>query len=386
MLSFKLWRNKNGYDRLYFFPNTEGAAHLYLLKSGAPRIAGALPHENQRLLSDLDSSGVMRHSYLDYDAFVAALRSAGFSVDVGRGHAQTKASRSPKSGTFSKIKSTSALYEESLALVPESIKFVKRNSKSDYTVYIDTREQGDDLAALFVAAGFTVVNAALKVGDIKVTSIHTEDEIVIERKTVIDLYSAVSSEESRAHQQAERMYEYQAAKAAEGIRVLTLWMMEASENGERTMYRAFPEIRQADGWMGYLTGILGQHVLECFSKNHLCYLTVKLIQTFFEQQLFYKVNPVERKMAGAQMSRKALMGQIDEEVGADHGVKTADKNILLRVLMSIPSLKAPVAKAIIEKGHTLSDVMSYDKEAWLVFDGVGPKLTEKLMSEIEQIK
>lgn len=393
METFRYWQNnKGGADRLYFQPNTEGAGHLYLLKGGEVRVGSRQQFEIAALFHEMLSYGIMSKKYGSMDELVSDLESKGCKV-LGYRRASPNEPYYRTSGikplpqtevvmSNLTVKSAKLLYKESLALDASSIKFVKRNSKVDYTVTVDTREQGDDLVSLFAGAGFKVINEVLPVGDIKITNINTQDEILIERKTALDLYSSVTSHNARGHNQAERMFNYQAAKAAEGIRVLTIWMIEASDDGERSMYRAFPEIKHVDGWIGYLTGILGQHVLECYSKAHLVYLTVKLMQTFFEQELYYKVDRHERKQNSAQERRASLLGGIASNEGADHGVKKKDPSVIHRVLSAIPSLRAAAVNDIIERGHTLSDVFDYTLEDWMKFDGIGKVLAAKIIDEV----
>lgn len=399
METFRYWKNnKGGADRLYFQPNTEGAGHLYLLKGGEVRVGSRQQFEIASLYHLMLSYGIMSKKYSSMDELIEDLEAKACKVVGHRKAFTNEPTQKPEhyyrtSGVQPvpqknvvmpnlTVKSAKSLYIESLALDASTIKFVKRNSKVDYTVTVDTREQGDDLASLFAGAGFRVVNQALPVGDIKITNVNTQDEILIERKTAVDLYSSVTSHNARGHNQAERMFNYQANKAAEGIRVLSIWMVEASDDGQRSMYRAFPEIKHVDGWIGYLTGILGQHVIECFSKPHLVYLTVKLMQTYFEQELYYKIKSHERKQGSAQELRASLLGGIASNEGGDHGVKQKDPNVIHRVLSAIPSLRAAAVNAIIERGHTLSDVFNYSLDDWMKFDGIGKVLAAKIMDEV----
>src|SRR5690606_5615407 len=115
----------------------------------------------------------------------------------------------------------------------------------------------------------------------------TRDHVIIERKTITDFYSSITSSDLRFHDQAERLESYRARHAAQGIRVLIIWMIEGDEQGSRMLYNVLPEPKQMDGVINYLLAILDQKIISTYNLHHLASMTLKVAQGFFEKELFY---------------------------------------------------------------------------------------------------
>lgn len=374
MLTLTHWQKEGTDPRLYISPNTPGNAYVYLLKGGQPRVRSAIPHEIHSITAQLSPGGLMNTSYSSYDEFVSAIEDIGHTITKRGGRAPAGfQSRSPYAASkedFCNTKSPGELHTQSLCYNLRSIKFNKE--PVHYTITVDTREPASIVQRL-EQSGLVVINEKLDVGDIRITSSESPDELIIERKTVSDLYSSIVAK--TAHRQAECLYEYSAARAQSGARVMVVWLIEGELSGQRMLYNAFPEINQTDGVINFFTAILGQHVLQAFNQHHLAYLTIKLAQGFFEQQLVNKVNAAPRKT----ITNEA------ESPGRYHGVRTSDKNTLMQVLLSVPSLKEPVVKAIMAKGHRLKEIMQYTEADWLQYDGVGKVTASKIIHELSQI-
>lgn len=317
----------------------------------------------------------MNVAYSSYDEFLTAIQCMGHSINqpgyrrnsvAPQHHSQYTSGKED----FSNTKTPSELHTQALGYSLQSIKF--NEHPVHYTITVDTREPAS-LVQRFEQSGLVVINEKLDVGDIRVTSSESPDELIIERKTVSDLYSSIVAK--TAHRQAECLYEYSATKAQSGARVMVVWLIEGELSGQRMLYNAFPEINQTDGVINFFTAILGQHVLQAFNQHHLAYLTIKLAQGFFEQKLVNKVNAAPRKTITHET----------ESPGRYHGVRTSDKNPLMQVLLSVPSLKEPVVKAIMAKGHRLKDIMQYTEADWVQYDGVGKVTASKIIYELGQI-
>lgn len=382
MSTFTVWEKPNSDSRIYVTPNTAGRAFISLLKSGQPRVHSTEPNEINSTVYALSQSGVnMQTAYDSFESLVSALKQAGHQVNGHYRRPQPELPNTPSGNRskedFANTLSPTAIYRDTLKYTVASIKF--NRSIDQYLITVDTREPGSLLDRLS-ASRFSVVSKKLDVGDIRITSTETNDELIIERKTVSDLYSSVIAH--TAHRQAECLFEYQASRAQEGVRVMVVWLIEGELDGQRMLYNAFPGTNQTDGVVNFLTGILGQHVIQCYGQHHLCYMAIKLCQGFFEQELVVKVKAAERKTRTPTAQRTALLGHSS---GKYHGVRTQDKNTLMQVLLSIPSLKEPAAKHIMSQGHRLKDVLNYTFEDWVNIDGIGKITAEKIMQEISQL-
>lgn len=378
-MAFTQWKKEGTAPRLYITPNTPGSAYLYLLKTGEPRLRSSMPAEINAITVQLSVAGVnMNTSYISFDAFLNAIEGAGHQVNRLPGRPQRAAPAAARTKEdFANTTSPIDIAAQTLSYSLRSIKFIK--GTSDFMLTVDTREP-ESLIEHFSHGSIKTQLGALSVGDIRITSKSTSDELIIERKTVSDLYSSIVA--NTAHRQAECLFEYQAQKAQEGSRVMVVWLIEGELDGRRMLYNAFPGTNQTDGVINLFSAILGQHILQCYNMHHLAYMTTKLVQGFFEQSLYYKVNAAERKSRTPNEHRTALLGA---GAGQYHGIRTHDKNPLMQALMSIPSLKEPVVKQIMAKGHRLKDVLGYSHEDWLAYDGIGKILAAKLVDEISQL-
>ena len=359
MSVFTLWAKDGMPPRLYFQPNTTGNAYLALLKSGEPRINTSNPSERNQLYHQVSTGVLMHQAYRSFDDFIKAIEAHGHKV-------QSRSSRPQTKSDYANVLSPQALHQQALELKLDSIKFLQ--PKSRYTVTLDTREPSE-LSQIFSTSGIQLRNEALSCGDIRISNAHSSDELIIERKTVSDLYSSIVS--NHAHRQAESLCEYQSQRASQGFRTQIYWLIEGEEQGSRMLYNSFEKMVQTDGVINYFSAILGQGVLQTFNMQHTSYLALKLAQGFHEQELVYKVNEKARKTTSTPSTNY-------------HGVR-GDKNVLLKILMAIPSIREPVAHQIIAKGHKMADVLQYTKSQWLSFDGVGTTTADKIISELAQI-
>ncbi|WP_445766743.1 ERCC4 domain-containing protein [Rheinheimera sp.] len=384
MLQFTLWSKAGANPRLYISPNTPGKAFVFLSSgdSGSIKVFSNDAAEQIQLQTTLQRSGVGFHvPFGTMQDLIANLTQCGHALSKpgfeSRKKTPTRAAAKNTKADYANTDTPEKIHIETLKYSLSSIKFNRGTER--FTITIDTREP-EELARRIERSGITTVSSKLDVGDIRISSNDTGDELIIERKTVSDLYSSIVS--NSAHRQAECLFEYQVEKAKAGSRVMVVWLIEGELSGQRMLYNAFPGSSQTDGVINFLTGILGQHVLQCYNQHHLAYMTVKLAQGFFESELVYKVNAKERKSRTEQENRTAL---ISNKQGEYHGVRTQDKNPLMQILMAIPSLKEPVAKAIISKGHRFADVLAYTESDWQSYEGVGKVLSNRLLQEVKAI-
>lgn len=148
------------------------------------------------------------------------------------------------------------LYEESHTLDVASAPFRPATKKSAQ-LRVDSREP-DTVQSVFRRSLFDhpMVIEALPVGDIWVE--FGKRLVIFERKTVSDFYNSITS--NHMHSQAERMFTFQRQKEAEGYAVQIHWLIEHEKEGEVGLYHTLEQIKQIDGVVAYLSGILGQHI------------------------------------------------------------------------------------------------------------------------------
>jgi ERCC4-type nuclease len=366
MAEFTYWQKDGSAPRLYFKPNTQGNAYLTLLNSGVPRLNSSNTFERNQLMHDVSTGHLMHSTYQTFETFIQALQSHGHVVHTRTTRPANPSAYTPVKADYANMTSPAQRYAEAEQLQLGTVKFLHGNKH--YLITVDTREP-TQLAEILATSNMKIQSEALTVGDIRISHTDNSDELIIERKTISDLYNSIIS--NHAHRQAEALFEYQNHRASLGHRTQIFWLIEGEEQGARTLYNAFDKIVQTDGVINYFSAILGQGVLQTFNMQHTCYLAIKLAQGFHEQELVYKVNEKARKTTPTPSPNY-------------HGVR-GDKNLLLKMLMAIPSIKEPVAHQIIAKGHKMADVFQYTKSQWLSFDGVGTTTADKILLELSQL-
>ncbi|ELP6118915.1 hypothetical protein QTV43_000028 [Vibrio vulnificus] len=246
--------------------------------------------------------------------------------------------------------------------------FKAKTLKSLY-VLVDTREPSE-IYDLFVASPIQEVNlASLPIGDIILGDHKTGAKIIIERKTVSDFSQSILN--SHAHDQAERLFELQQNELTEGNDIKVFWLIESGDKPQG-MYSALPEVKQMSGMVGYLSGVHDQHILECYSKPHLVYLCLKLIQNHVDKELINKVNSTNGNRGLAE--RKKALANTDF---SDHGVNMGGRQ-LAELLSVLPNINTKVAANLAATGLSLAQITNLTTDALKAIDGVGDKTAEKI--------
>lgn len=358
-----------------------------LSRTGEARVRCRIPAEAHLQISNLSKAGFdFTKGYESWDALLDALFALPGNHKRFRTGGRTVLNESEESHTLSQnilsIDERSAevisaqCYEFSIDSAPFKVSTIKNCS-----VEIDTREP-EVVFSKFCEGKLKIEKTTLSVGDIALRSSATRDHVIIERKTITDFYSAITGSQHRAHSQAERLYEYQQKMAESGVRVLIIWMIEAECGGRRSMYNTLPKSNQMDGMINYLVAILGQHVVHTFNLHHLCYLCMKFVQGFFEQELFYPV----RSATGAQIDKKK-----SERLGAKlslpdsnaHGVSLPGRANLFHVLTSFPNIDSRIANSLISSGLVLIDIINLTEKELETFEGVGKVKAKKIYSDFQ---
>lgn len=243
--------------------------------------------------------------------------------------------------------------------------------------FIDTREAEDVIA--HYAKGTIPCNVqTLAVGDIEFRNATDKTVIIIERKTASDFYQSITS--SRAHSQAERLYEHAANLRKDGWRVMVCWLVIESKT--QALYDILPETKQMDGMLNYLTAILGQFVFHVFNDQHGAYLANKLVQGFNELKLTYPVkNETGQRVDIPKKAMKVTMAQTSHESVDGHNVQMAQTNQLLYTLTSFASINMKTAKALAKTGKTLREILAMTEAELLGINGIGKTLAKKIMAE-----
>lgn len=265
-------------------------------------------------------------------------------------------------------------YSVSIASAP-----FKASTVSNSSILIDTREP-DVLFKKLAEGRIRVEKTYLEVGDILLKNSLTSDHLVVERKTVSDLYAAITGSDKRAHVQAEKLFDYKQRFAKDGIRVQIIWIIEGEQNGRRMLYNVLPKSNQIDGFINYLVAILDQHVVQSYNIHHLSYLLNKFLQGFFERELYYPV----RSDSGEQIDRTKAQRIVTPDKPVDtqyHGTSMPGRNSLFHVLTSFKNIDSRIANSLIESGLTLREILALKKNELIKFNGVGKILAEKIEAE-----
>ncbi|WP_210499281.1 ERCC4 domain-containing protein [Vibrio crassostreae] len=283
-------------------------------------------------------------------------------------------SRSQQNNTYHKIdtRDASLMFQESEQLDVGSAPFRSVKTCRDVSITVDTREPKSIFNLVRSGKIENVSNLALEIGDILLQHDKTGDTLIIERKTVTDLYNSTVS--AHLHSQAERLFEYAQVLKNNGSRVRVVWVVEGEQQGARMLYNAFREVKQTDGLVNYLVGILDQHVISTFSQTHTAYMVMKLAQGFFEQELKYPVSTaLKKKERASDVTQKAAE--------ANHNVNLPSRGGA-DLLCSINGINRKSASSIIDKGYSIKDLCLMSIEQLCGIDNVGAKSAEKIYNAL----
>lgn len=248
----------------------------------------------------------------------------------------------------------------------------------DAVITVDHREP-EPLFDTLVRSPFRVERASLPAGDVRVSSERDNRTLLIERKTVTDLYNGITGEERHCHEQAERYWLLAQEQASQGGLLRVVWLIEAEQNGRRQLYNALPKIAQTDGWVNYLVGILGQSVVTTFSTNHSAYLIAKMAQGFLEGCLYYPVKVGAKRIDLGHRERQRLTARPAAPAGepADHGV-IQGAHSLASLLALFPGVSTRAARGLAATGLSLAEIANLGEDALLEIEGVGPTTAARL--------
>ncbi|APD92292.1 hypothetical protein BM525_20740 (plasmid) [Alteromonas mediterranea] len=206
----------------------------------------------------------------------------------------------------------------------------------------------------------------LPLGDIRAVCENTGAELIIERKTTADLRVSITKSDRRAHSQTERLHTYQQERAAEGVLVKVIWIVE----GPAGIYGVLPNTNQMAGWVNYQCAISEQYIVESFSTEMTAYLTAKFIQGFFERELTIKIR------IGGKEIRHTSDAPTSPSLLKDRGVTHAHD--FQNFLMYMPGVSRKNVEAIAAKAQNLSGLVNLSEEDLIELPGVGPKTAKTI--------
>ena len=366
MVLFRYWAPENAPTRGRFYVEGGGGEFICLQRSKLV-IEKATTARREEILCCLRDQGIDLGAIGGMQALGEQLDRCQLLVSGGRA---TRAS-SDGEGQYRFLdlspedlcRASQALDVASVPCHPATIK--------ETVIAVDHREP----AALFDAlerSPFRVERASLPAGDVLVSSARDDRKLLIERKTVTDLYNGITGDGRHCHEQAERYWLLAQEQALQGGLLRVVWLIEAEQEGRRQLYNALPKIAQMDGWVNYLVAILGQSVVTTFSTNHSAYLIAKMTQGFCEQSLFYPVKVGAQRIDMGRRDRERLTGRAaaTDHEPTDHGVIQGSHS-LASLLALFPGVSTRVARGLAATGLSLAEITDLEEDALLKIDGVG---------------
>lgn len=242
----------------------------------------------------------------------------------------------------------------------ENISYKKKTS-ANVALAVDHREPEElkQILGQLPLSSFSI--DALPIGDIHAVCKETGSELIIERKTTADLRVSIVKDDRRAHSQVERLHAYQQEKAAEGVVVKVIWIIE----GPAGIYGVLPNTNQMAGWINYQCAISEQFLVESFTTEMTAYLVAKFIQGFFERELTIKI-----KISGKEV-RHESDAPTSPSLTKDRGVTRSHD--FRNFLMYMPGVTRKNVDAIAEHAKSLEGLAQMTQEELRSLPGVGPK-------------
>lgn len=271
-------------------------------------------------------------------------------------------------------KSTRDLFSESLRLSPASIKFCRKSTPENLTVYVDFPREPEKLITALRESPIPSENVIPKVSpfDIQVIEQETGNELLVERKTVTDLNAAIKT--GRVHEQVEKYFEYAYEASLEGKTVRVLWVIEGEPEKGLSPLMGLDGLPQIIGLINYQIMISDQFVYFTHSTQETAYAVIKFAQGFFERKLQKKV------VAGKYDNRKAIgITNADASLREDSGSYRKATGLTAQ-LMYIDGVTTKTATSLAATGKSFSEIVQFSIDDLIAVHGIGRKSAERIFS------
>ena len=315
-----------------------------------------------------------------------ALVDAGL-IQQGRGMRNYKKSSygsMKKPFSQQKSKSMATLLRESSLLDIGSAPF-RNDSIKNLKIVVSSNEPPALFDLLCKSKIPDVQRTHLEVADIFIVDKRTGDALMIERKTITDLYQSVT-QQAHAHDQCERMSVFVNNFRKDGKRARAAWIVESLPTGPHLMYESLDLIQSVDGLINYFDMINDQSVYQSFSMNHTAYLIAKLAQGFFEQKLYYSVKTSNPLVNRSKKERLASKDETSIPTDKDSGVTRHSSSDLQDMLSYLPGINKTGAANLAATGLSFVEIMNLSKQELSEIKGIGPKGLESLWQAIHASK
>lgn len=319
---------------------------------------------------------IFQTTFISDAALISAMKEHGYDL-AGEGEIspnsfnQNNSPKKARSFSFA-MKGIEDYHANSSGIDVHKCQFKASAIKNLYVI-VDTREP-KELLTLFKSSKIPDVRSeALPVGDILLGCHKTGAKVLIERKEVSDFSTSIKS--SHAHDQAERLYDWETSELASGNDVKVIWAIESSTTNKVGMYSALKDVVNTAGMVGYLSGILDQYVVECYGKRHLVYLALKMLQCHTDKKLMNKVMSTNGNRGKADRARS--LNNVDFSSKPNHGVSVGERT-LQDLLCQLPNINSKVAANLASSGLTFAQIANLTVDSLVRVDGVGQKTAEKI--------
>mgnify|MGYP001257280918 CR=1 FL=1 len=257
------------------------------------------------------------------------------------------------------------LFSHAEALDPSTIKFRSRDTADNIQIIVDHREPNGLVSALRESC---IPSDNIIVGsqdvDVRIVSMDSLDELIIERKTVADLNQSVQS--NHAHDQSERYYDYMLEKAEAGVHVRVLWIIEGDPVTGTLPNQALNGLPQLDGWNNYMMMINDQFFHYTYCTRHTAYSIIKMAQGFFERTLAQRVSV--GKTARIKAQRRETR---------DSGATRSGMNLKSQ-LMFLDGMTTNVADELSKLNKSFREILAMSTQELLEIKGIGAKRADRL--------
>lgn len=365
--SFKEWR-KGNVVRFYINP-APSSSYLNLSSRGKVSVVSDTESFKRSILDLLQTHLNITERRFSFDELRHELSSLSPPIDNHQSLKSNNMHHTPRSTPTRAAKNSLNHFASTIKMAAKTLKNVVGT--------IDTRESKATVDHYAVGAIPCQVQT-LTIGDIQFVNEKDKTLLIVERKTVTDFYQSIVS--TRAHSQAERLYDHALSLRNQGWRVMVCWLIIESDS--KALYDTLPDTKQMDGMLNYLSAILGHFVFHAFNDQHGAYLVNKLAQGFNELKLTYPVkNDSGLRVDIPKSAMNIASAVIQDDERLSHNVNAAKSNQMLYTLTSFSSVNMKVAKALAATGRPLRSILSMTEGELVKIDGIGQKLASKISAE-----
>ncbi|MCY9874502.1 helix-hairpin-helix domain-containing protein [Vibrio barjaei] len=202
-------------------------------------------------------------------------------------------------------------------------------------------------------------------GDIVLGDHVSQRELIVKIVSVGQLRASIKDLSFK--EQSENLWRYQVKEMWAGRDVKVVWIVLSELNGAG-LYSCADTIEETTSIVSYLTGCLGHHVVECYSRQHAVLQIQKMTQMHVDKAVIDTSLPGNNKKSAKAFEREIFDTPFTNK---DIHAMTDPARRLEAILLNMPNINQRTAKSLAKTGKSLAELANLTPDELGQLDGVG---------------